>query len=970
MTSSNSTSYFSSSTTTMGETERLRLDLKSNTYVYYRVCIDGRYYFQKMLQPQFLEKEYYRETLRKEFELGSTLQDECIVRYRQLVDTDTECYVLMDYVNGLSLADFVKANPGYFSSKSNVQKFLNQILRALDEMHTHQALHLDLKPANIMLTEVNTDVRIIDLGCSYTDVRPHTTGHTDRYAAPEQMVEGGRVDARTDLYAVGRMLDEFGHGHFHKMAARCMEEEPDKRYQSAQDMLNRLNKGNTPLWALSLVLALLICGVVLYFHESDKTDKLTLTPSFVYLHNQDSLYLRIISEQKHSLSLVAPPMSADGCPTRVSLPDTLIHEGLTYRIVEIAPNAFRNCKGLKHIQLPTMLTHIRAGAFRGCSSLTSVAIPEQVMEIGDKAFAGCKGLEQMSFVSVESMCGINYEGHSPLAEARHVLVGGEVLTELVIPDGVKVIRSSAFEGARELTSVSIPASVESIGENAFSDCPDLVSVKMAKVEPVHMEEQSFHNANLVLYVPLGSREAYANSSCWRGIGAIREYLVFADAEVEAICLAHWDADGNGMLTLDEANAVKDLGNIFKDNVDIKSFDELRHFTGLTHIADSAFFSCLHLTTLTLPETVKSIGTHSFMCCIELTQFVVPGGVSKIPYAAFYKCRSMRSLSLPSGITSIDREAFGRCSELKTIALPDDLESIGDSAFFFCTNLQALVLPPKLKTIGDYAFRSCESLTSVVVPPSVVSMGNLPFSNCNRLNRVDYASVEHMCGVSYQSYPPLFYAHHLYMGGREISALVIPKGVASIADLAFEGASWLASLSIPASVASISPTAFRGCSGLKRISVDAQNRIYDSRDHCNAIIETATHTLVLGHAVGDIPQSVKVIGQCAFAGSRRTSYAIPEHIARIEKQAFFGSPQLQKVTIPSGVSFVGEEAFADCRALRQVYCHAKEVPNTDALAFRNVPVRHATLYVPASALKRYQTTSPWNGFGTIKPVAGL
>jgi len=300
MPSTDETSYSSHPATSADITEQLRLDLPSPTYLYYKVSREGCYYFMKALRPELLGKEYYRETLRKEYELGHTLQDGHIVRYHEIVDTPTECHVLMDYVNGHTLAEFVELYPDYFSNKEHVRRFLCQLLQALREMHTHQALHLDLKPSNIMLTSVNNDVRLIDLGCSYTDARPSTTGHTDRYAAPEQLTESGNFDARTDIYAVGCILSEIGHAHYHKIAQHCMARQPDERYVSVDEVLSMLNKSHRRFWSLVLLTTLMLVALAIWQYGYGG-----MWPGmqFADARDQDSLFLHAI---RHS--------SAQGLP--------------------------------------------------------------------------------------------------------------------------------------------------------------------------------------------------------------------------------------------------------------------------------------------------------------------------------------------------------------------------------------------------------------------------------------------------------------------------------------------------------------------------------------------------------------------------------------------------------------------------------------------------------------------------------
>ena len=133
-----------------------------------------------------------------------------------------------------------------------------------------------------------------------------------------------------------------------------------------------------------------------------------------------------------------------------------------------------------------------------------------------------------------------------------------------------------------------------------------------------------------------------------------------------------------------------------------------------------------------------------------------------------------------------------------------------------------------------------------------------------------------------------------------------------------------------------------CSGLTSITVENENTVYDSRDNCNAIIETSTNTLHIGCQNTTIPNSVTTIGERAF------SYCTG----------------LTSVTIPSSVTSIGSYAFSICSALKDFYCYAEQVPSVEYSAFNSTPVRSATLHVPAVSIDAYKTAEVWKDFGSI------
>ena len=146
----------------------------------YRVKIYGKLHFLKKLKKEHEDNILFREALRKEFEIGFRLEHPNIVRYVSFHDDE----ILMEYVDGEDLLAFLKNHPAYFEDAEHFDKFVGQLLSALQYLHDNQVLHLDLKPENIMLTRIGCDVKVVDLGCCYSDTFVDSTGYTTQYATP------------------------------------------------------------------------------------------------------------------------------------------------------------------------------------------------------------------------------------------------------------------------------------------------------------------------------------------------------------------------------------------------------------------------------------------------------------------------------------------------------------------------------------------------------------------------------------------------------------------------------------------------------------------------------------------------------------------------------------------------------------------------------------------------------------------
>ena len=202
----------------------------------YRVKLYGKLHFLKRLKPQYANNIRYKEAFRKEFETGFRLEHPHLARY---ISFDGEG-ILMEYIDGVTLSELLANNPAYFSKKSQTDRLLCQLLDALRYLYSHQIVHLDLKPDNIMLTRINHDVKLIDLGCCLTDTFNDTQGRTDRFAAPEQL-NGGEVDIRADLYAIGKIIELFpNHTIYNKVIAKCTAPDKEKRFQSTDELLNAI----------------------------------------------------------------------------------------------------------------------------------------------------------------------------------------------------------------------------------------------------------------------------------------------------------------------------------------------------------------------------------------------------------------------------------------------------------------------------------------------------------------------------------------------------------------------------------------------------------------------------------------------------------------------------------------------------------------------------------------------------------
>ena len=268
-------------------------------------------------------------------------------------------------------------------------------------------------------------------------------------------------------------------------------------------------------------------------------------------------------------------------------------------------------------------------------------------------------------------------------------------------------------------------------------------------------------------------------------------------------------------------------------------------------------------------------------------------VTKIGASAFRSCVDMTSIEIPNSITSISNWAFCSCSDLTSIKIPNSIISIGEGAFSKCSSLTSILVDAGnsiydsrndcnaiIETASNTLIAGCQN---TVIPNSITSIGNYAFKGCTSLRSIE-----------------------------------IPNSVTSIGKEAFYYCPNLTSIEIPNNVTDIEEDAFRLCLELTSIVVDAGNTVYDSRENCNAIIETATNKLIRGCQNSKIPNSVISIGEAAFESCPKlTSIEIPNSVTSIGNYAFESCSGLTSVEIPNSVTSIGLYAFGYCSSLTSI-----------------------------------------------------
>ena len=363
----------------------------------------------------------------------------------------------------------------------------------------------------------------------------------------------------------------------------------------------------------------------------------------------------------------------------------------------------------------------------------------------------------------------------------------------------------------------------------------------------------------------------------------------------------------------------------------------------------------NLVNVTISSSVTSIGNRAFNGCGKLTSITIPNTVTSIEDWAFNGCSTLASVTIGNSVNSIGNYAFQWCSSLTNIDIPNSVTTIGGKAFYSCTGLTNVNIGNSVTAIGGSVFEDCTGLTSATIGNSVSIIGEKTFRNC-----------------------------------RGLTSITIPNSVISIGNCAFENCSGLTSVTIPNSVTAIGGSVFSGCSSLKSIVVETGNTTYDSRNNCNAIIETATNTLLFGCNNSTIPNSVTAIGSNAFYNcsgissifipnsvtsiggyafkncSGLTSVTIPNSVTSIGEEAFCGCSDLTSVTIGNSVTNIGNYAFNGCTSLTNLYSYINHPADVHlgARVFYKVDKTKCVLHVISGRENEYRNAIQWNDFYDI------
>ena len=266
------------------------------------------------------------------------------------------------------------------------------------------------------------------------------------------------------------------------------------------------------------------------------------------------------------------------------------------------------------------------------------------------------------------------------------------------------------------------------------------------------------------------------------------------------------------------------------------------------------------------------------------------------------------------VTAIGDFAFSECYSVKSVTIPKGIESIGYCAFSYCSSIESINIPEGVNSIGKGAFEACSSLTEIKVDKNNTYFDSR--DNCNAIivtdsNRLIAGCINTVIPEGIESIGEYAFS------SSALESITLPASLKSIGEDAFSWCESLKSITIPASVENIDSFAFNCCTSLAEINVNKNNAVYDSRDNCNAIIKTASNTLIIGCMNTVIPEGIESIGEYAFSGSALESITLPASLKSIGEYAFSECFSLESIIIPESVNSIEEYAFSWCESLESI-----------------------------------------------------
>ena len=568
---------------------------------------------------------------------------------------------------------------------------------------------------------------------------------------------------------------------------------------------------------------------------------------------------------------------------------------------------------------------------------------------GNGSFSHLSAYDYLASVKttpVNSSITFNMERQGSILYIDIVVPEAETIRELVVSCDEDIFVEKAYLDISGESPVVTPVKMSStltlsFENTATTEADETVRAYMA----VHPLDFSDKTVTATLVTESGSYTAPVTSRVVnKGKAAFLRFsddftpvnIDFADAEVKRLCVENWDTDGDEELSYKEAAAVTDLGEVFRENKVITTFNELEYFTGLTEIGKYAFYYCTELQSVVLPNTVEKIGYHAFDRC-SITHIDLPESLLEIHSTAF---SSLVTVNIPKNVRFIctsdihlDSSAtpFYCCPLVEITVDADNQHYCAVDGVLFDKSMTELICYPEKKEGVSYS-----------VPDGVIVIGDCAFYSTELTN------------ISFPESLQVI-EHAAFRYARELVEINLPEGLVEIGSEAFEACDALTSITIPSSVTTME-YAICNASNLQEFIVAPSNTYFKAVD---GVLMNYDGTKIVNYPTGKVgaytvPQEVTSIGHSAFQYACGIDELIlDEGIVEIDGYALFGCLGLKEIVFPASPVEVGPSWF--------------ECPNVESVTFKSdTPVSYpglladnCSIYVPNDAVETYK--SAWSEY---------
>ena len=613
-------------------------------------------------------------------------------------------------------------------------------------------------------------------------------------------------------------------------------------------------------------------------------------------------------------------------------------------VTSIGEKAFYNCSSIESIEIPNSVTSIGIRAFYNCTGVTKVSIGNSVTSIGSQAFYNCSSLTVVQIDDLSAWCNINFVDYSanPLHYGQNLYLNGNLITKLVVPDGVTEVKDYTFEYCSSIEIIEIPNSVTSIGIRAFYNCTGVTKVSIGN-SVTSIGNRAFEDCSWLKTVVNFSNLTFSKGSSSNGYvtyhanavynapnGSIEGDYIFGKPKEVNTLVGYLGGETKLILPTDYKGETYVIGE--KAFYGDKIITSAKIANNVTSIGERAFSGCTSLKELCIEDGNRGLsldGKLIFYDCpletVYLGRTLSYNTGSDYNYSPFYDKSTLVSAIIGDNVAYIKEYLFKDCENLESAIIGANVENISKYAFSGCASLVNIAIPDSVTSIGESAFSDCTGLECVSIGKSVKNIYKNAFKNCHNLSGVfitDLTSWCNIAGFEYVETNPLAYAKNLYLNDKIVKELILPSDIIEIKDYTFKGCSSFTSVTVPNNIRYIRSGAFADCDSLKEVHID------DLSVWCNIDFENnpsnplyyANNLYLNGELVTElvIPDNITKIKYAAFYNcTSLKSVEIPNSVTNIDASAFKGCIGLRNFEIPNSVTNIGNSAFSDCSNLASI-----------------------------------------------------